>query len=163
MRPQMRVQAVAKASGHKMFRNIALRDVPERVHAGVGAAGAVNANRLAADRLDRGLQRALHRGTVVLDLPAAERRAVIFDGEFIAGHIDPVRSSEEERHHPRKRMIQYSEASPFNLETRGVLDTPPSRGMTISREVRASLQRRTAQEFLRLHRRLAGTPQLENP
>src|SRR5260221_12209043 len=142
MRPQMRIQAIAKASRNEMFRNVAMRDLRQRMHAGVGAAGTVNANRLAADRLDRGLQRALHRGAIILDLPAAERRAVIFDGEFIAGHIDPVRSSEEERHHPRKRMIQYSEASRFNLETRGVLDTPPSRGMTISREVRASLQRR---------------------
>src|ERR1700704_738419 len=86
MRPQMRVQAVAKASRHKMFRDIAMRDLPQRVHAGVGAAGAVNANVLAADRLDRGFQRALHRGAIILDLPAAERRAVIFDSEFVAGH-----------------------------------------------------------------------------
>ncbi len=63
-----------------------MRDLRQRMHAGIGAAGAVNANRLAADRLDRGLQRALHRGAVVLDLPAAERRAVIFDDELVAGH-----------------------------------------------------------------------------
>ena len=58
----------------------------ERMHAGIGAARAVNANLLAADRLDRVFQRALHRRAVVLDLPAAERRAVIFDDEFVAGH-----------------------------------------------------------------------------
>src|ERR1700722_11258248 len=69
-----------------MLGNIAMRDLPQRMHAGVGAARAMNPNRLAADRPDRGLQRALHRRAVVLKLPAAERRAVIFDGEFVAGH-----------------------------------------------------------------------------
>src|SRR5664279_174553 len=90
MRPQMRIQAVAEAARHKMFGNVAMRDLAQRMHAGVGAACAMNANVLAADRLDRGFQRALHRGAIVLDLPAAERRAVIFDDEFVAGHIDPV-------------------------------------------------------------------------
>ena len=41
---------------------------------------------LAADRLHRGFQRALHGGAIVLDLPAGERRAVIFDDELVAGH-----------------------------------------------------------------------------
>src|ERR1700694_6088633 len=53
----------------------------------------MHANVLAANRLARGSQRALYRGAIVLDLPAAERRAVIFDDEFVAGHIDPVRPS----------------------------------------------------------------------
>ena len=58
----------------------------QRMHAGIGAARAVDANLLAADRLHRGFQRALHRRSVVLDLPAGERRAVIFDDELVAGH-----------------------------------------------------------------------------
>src|SRR5258708_38005208 len=69
-----------------MLFDIAMRHLRQCMHAGVGAAGAVNANLLAADRLDRSLQRALHRGAIVLDLPAAERGAVIFDDEFVAGH-----------------------------------------------------------------------------
>src|SRR6266404_5288295 len=69
-----------------MFCDVAMRHLRQRMHAGIGAAGAVHANLLAADRLDRGLQRALHGGAIVLDLPAAERGAVIFDGEFVAGH-----------------------------------------------------------------------------
>src|SRR5579863_8551756 len=56
------------------------------MHAGIGAAGAMNANLFAADRFDRVFQRALYRRAVVLNLPARERRAVIFDGEFVAGH-----------------------------------------------------------------------------
>ena len=82
----MRVQAVAKPARHEMPGNVAMRDLRQRMHAGVGAAGAINANLLAADRLDRVLQRALHRSAIVLDLPAAERRAVIFDDQFVAGH-----------------------------------------------------------------------------
>jgi hypothetical protein len=35
-------------------------------------------------------------------------------------------------HHPRKRMIQYAVTVIITLEGRGVLDAPPSRGMTRS-------------------------------
>src|SRR5258707_2317031 len=87
MRPQMRIQPVAKSPRHEMFCTTGMRDVRARVHAGVGAARAVTANLLAADRLDRIFDRALHGCAVVLDLPAAIRRAVIFDGEFVAGHV----------------------------------------------------------------------------
>src|ERR1700687_1530265 len=34
------------------------------------------------------------------------------------------------RHHPRKRMIQYAVARDDYFGLRGVLDAPPSRGMT---------------------------------
>src|SRR4051794_21377843 len=93
MRPQMRVQAVAKPPRHKVFCNIAMRDLSQGMHPGIGTPRAMDANRLAADRLDGIFQRALHRGAIVLQLPAAERTAVIFDDEFVAGHIDPVNPS----------------------------------------------------------------------
>src|SRR6478752_1166425 len=63
-----------------------MSDLPQRMHAGIGASRTVDAHLLAADRLDRGFQRALHRWRVVLDLPAAKWRAVIFDDEFVTGH-----------------------------------------------------------------------------
>ncbi len=63
-----------------------MRDLPQRMHTGIGAAGAVNADMLAADRLDRLFKGALDRGAVFLNLPATERTAVIFDEQFIAGH-----------------------------------------------------------------------------
>src|ERR1700688_4854045 len=69
-----------------MLGDVAMRHLPERMHAGIGAAGAVDANRFAADRLDRVFQRALHGSAIVLDLPAAEGAAVIFDEELVAGH-----------------------------------------------------------------------------
>ena len=86
MRPQMRVQGVAHRVVVPRLGEIEVTDLTERVHAGVGAPGAVDAHLLPAERLDRGRQHALHGGTVVLDLPADERPAVIFDGELVTGH-----------------------------------------------------------------------------
>src|SRR4051794_28947143 len=86
MRPQMRVEPIAKPARHEMLCDVAVRDLPPRVHAGIGAPGAMDADKLAADRLDCLLDRALDRGAVFLDLPAAERTAIIFDKQFIAGH-----------------------------------------------------------------------------
>jgi hypothetical protein len=40
------------------------------------------------------------------------------------------RENADVRHHPRRRMIQYSEEPVIDPRTRGVLDTPPSRSMT---------------------------------
>ena len=82
----MRVQPVAQAPRRKRLLDIAMRDLRQRMHAGIGAARAMDANLFAADRLHRGFHRALHGRCVVLDLPAGERRAVIFDDEFVAGH-----------------------------------------------------------------------------
>src|SRR5437763_7449406 len=86
MRPQMRVETIAKPSRDEMPGNVAMRDLGQRVHTGIGAAGAVNADVLAADRLHRLFKRTLNRRAVFLDLPATERRAVIFNHQFVAGH-----------------------------------------------------------------------------
>ena len=86
MRPQMRVQGVAHRVLLPLLGEIEVTDLAERMHAGIGAAGAVHAHLLAAERLDRGRQHALHRGAVVLDLPADERPAVVFDRELVTGH-----------------------------------------------------------------------------
>src|ERR1700688_5000871 len=44
--------------------------------------------------------------------------------------MDTARSVISRRHHPRKRMIQYSRAVGMESRSRGVLDTPLSRGTT---------------------------------
>ena len=54
------LSAVAQPVRREGFGMIDMRDLRQRMHAGIGAARAVHAHRLAADRLDRGLQRALH-------------------------------------------------------------------------------------------------------
>ena len=79
MRPQMRVERIAHRVGVPVLGEIDMRHLAERMHAGIGAAGALHRDRLAAEGLDRRGQRALHRSAVGLDLPAGERRAVIFD------------------------------------------------------------------------------------
>ena len=61
-------------------------DLAERMHPRIGAAGAAHLYALAAKSLDGGDQGALHRRTLILDLPTQEGRAVIFDGELVAGH-----------------------------------------------------------------------------
>src|SRR5580704_3186561 len=65
-------------------------DLAARVHAGIGPAGTLHQSFLARERLDRRGQRTLHREATGLDLPAGKRRAVIFDGEFVARHPQPT-------------------------------------------------------------------------
>ena len=63
-----------------------MRHLPARVHAGIGAAGALHQHTLAGERRHGERQHALHGELVGLRLPAAKRRAVIFDDEFVARH-----------------------------------------------------------------------------
>ncbi len=75
MRTQMGVQRVAHRVFIPVLGEIDMADL------------ALHAHLLPAECLDCGRQHALHRGTVVLDLPAHERSAVIFDGELVARHV----------------------------------------------------------------------------
>src|ERR1035437_6637782 len=129
MRPQMRIQAVALPARHKMSGNVAMRDLAQRMHAGVGAACAMNANVLAADRLDRGFQRALHRGAIVLDLPAAERRAVIFDCQLVAGH--QLSRAGGRRRAPDKKTLAFIGSPPAFCNSRIRIASRPQ--ATVSR------------------------------
>ena len=63
------------------------RDLSERVHAGVGAPGAVHGHRSALDRRQRVLEHPLDRDAVRLALPADVVGAVVLEGELQrAGH-----------------------------------------------------------------------------
>ncbi len=57
-----------------------------RVYAGVGAAAPRGTVGMPLSAFDGAREFALDGGAVRLDLPAGEGRAVIFDGEFVAGH-----------------------------------------------------------------------------
>ena len=59
--------------------------LPQRMNPGIGAARGLGHDRLAGEALDGLLQRLLHREPIGLPLPAAERRAVVFDEEAVAG------------------------------------------------------------------------------
>src|SRR5690242_2489998 len=63
-----------------------MRDLAERVNPRIGATGRADANALAGKCSNGFAENALHGHAVVLRLPADERRAVIFDGELVAGH-----------------------------------------------------------------------------
>ncbi len=82
----MRIERVAQPAGRKIAGQIEMRDLRQRMHAGIGAAGALHAHGLADGRLDRRLERALHGRLMVLHLPAAERAAVVFDHQPVARH-----------------------------------------------------------------------------
>src|SRR5690606_23192710 len=84
--PQMCIQRITHRPWLKLFRKIDMCDLAERVHTGVGAAGTLHRPGLAGKILDRSFQDTLHRGSVGLELPSLERRAVIFYGKLIARH-----------------------------------------------------------------------------
>ena len=86
MRPQMRIESIAHGACIRIPGQIEMANLAERMHAGVGAAGAVHAHLLAAGRLHCRLECALHRRMIRLQLPAGKRRAVIFDDELVARH-----------------------------------------------------------------------------
>ena len=60
-------------------------DLRQRMHARIGAPGAARNHVVARERLDGFGEAALHRRPI-LHLPAEKGRAVIFDGELVAGH-----------------------------------------------------------------------------
>ena len=93
-----------------------MRDLAERMHAGIGAAGALNPHLLAANALIAVIDRALHGRRVVLDLPAGKRRAVIFDDEFVAGH-QPSRAGGLSGV-PRKKSAAFIGALPARCNSR---------------------------------------------
>jgi hypothetical protein len=69
-----------------LFRKIEMRHLRERVHAGIGAAGAIDRCALAAEFLDRVFDDLLDRHALALALPADERRAVVLERDLVAGH-----------------------------------------------------------------------------
>ena len=57
-----------------------MRDLAERVNAGIGAAGAVDGDRFLGDLAEDVVEGALDGGQAGLELPAVEVRAVVGDG-----------------------------------------------------------------------------------
>ena len=67
------IQRVAHLVGREILDQIEMRHLAERMHAGIGAARAGHGDAFAGEFVDRVFQRALHRGAIVLPLPADER------------------------------------------------------------------------------------------
>src|SRR5262249_36320627 len=98
MRPQVCINRIAHLVWLAFPRKIEMRYLPECVHARVGTASALQSNSLAGKGRDRRNDQPLHRRTVVLNLPSDTRRAVIFDGYFVAWHFDPSQTGKSRRY-----------------------------------------------------------------
>src|ERR1700679_2477871 len=61
-----------------------MRNLAQRVDAGIGAARAGYRYSRTGQFFDRSLKRSLYRGTIVLTLPADKGRAVVFQGQPVA-------------------------------------------------------------------------------
>ena len=86
MRAHMRIQCVAHGVAVPIPGEIDMGDLAERMHARIGAPGTGDDRPLAGKCQDGIGDDALHRDAVVLHLPADKWRAVILDGELVAGH-----------------------------------------------------------------------------
>ena len=84
---EMEVERRAHRVGRPVADQLEVRDLAQRMHAGIRAAGAAHRHGLARQLVDGLGEAALHGGAGGLDLPADERRAVVFDGDAVAGHV----------------------------------------------------------------------------
>src|SRR5208282_3238370 len=82
----MLVEGAADGLGVRFSRQIQMRDLRQRMDPGIGAAGAMHGDALAAEALGGGFQDFLHRKPVSLALPADQAGAVIFERQLVAGH-----------------------------------------------------------------------------
>ena len=92
VRLEQRVEALAKPERIPIALEVDMRDLAQRVHARIGAPGAMGGRALRGHRDKRALQRLLDRKAVLLPLPADEGRAVIFEGELEAQHRGCLRA-----------------------------------------------------------------------
>ena len=84
---QRRVERLGRRRGGRAARHLDARDLPGRVHAGVGAPGdgeAVPAARI--DRVERLAERALDRSLAGLPRPAVERATVVLERQLEQRH-----------------------------------------------------------------------------
>ena len=80
------VHGLAKLELRPTPLDIGVADLAGGMDAGIGAAGHMERHRLKREAKDCRLDRGLHGMPVGLTLPALVGRAVIFDGQLVAGH-----------------------------------------------------------------------------
>ncbi len=82
------VHARDERGRRELDAEVDVRDLAERVHAGIGSPGAVRVELPAAgDVRERSVELALHRPGVLLDLPTAVAGAGVFEGQLVASHL----------------------------------------------------------------------------
>jgi hypothetical protein len=83
----MKIHCVADFVGANLFIEVHMRDLAKGMNAAIRSARPINQNVFALIYFSGcGLHNALNARPVILPLPSHIRRAVIFNGEFIAGH-----------------------------------------------------------------------------
>ena len=110
---KQRVEPLAEPERVPVALKVDMRDLAPRMHAGVGAPGAMGGRARAGHREHGALQHLLNRKAVLLPLPADERRAVIFEDKLKARHSKPGRTRGGERRRwlrrePRRRGARRS-------------------------------------------------------
>src|SRR6516162_9208498 len=88
--PQMVVNGAAQNLRRNRAGKIDMSGLRQRMHASIGASGAMYRDALAAELGDGGFERLLNRWPVGLPLPAGQSTAVIFDRQLVAGHGSTV-------------------------------------------------------------------------
>ena len=89
---KQRVEPLAEPERIPVALKVDMRDLAQRMHAGVGAPRAMRGRALSRHGEERALERLLDRKAVLLPLPADERRAVIFERELVARHSGCLRA-----------------------------------------------------------------------
>ncbi len=92
VRLKQRVEPLAEPERLPVALEVDMRDLAQRMDAGVGAPRAVGGRMLAGHGEKGALERLLDRKAVLLPLPADERRAVVFDGELKPRHSGCLRA-----------------------------------------------------------------------
>ncbi len=94
---QMKVQRVAHRIGGLFADQIEMANLGQGVNTGIRPSRAQDPRGFPTERCDRFLQRLLHAKAIILALPANEARAIVFDCQFITGHMCVVIISVAER------------------------------------------------------------------
>ena len=87
-----RVEPLAQAERRPVALKVDMRDLAQRVDAGVRPPRAVGGRVFARHGEEGALERLLDREAVLLPLPADERRAVIFEDQLKARHSASLRA-----------------------------------------------------------------------
>ena len=140
LRPQMEIDRVAHLVDVPILGEIDMRDLAERMHAGIGASGADDRDALAGKSRDRFGEHALHRDAIVLRLPADKGRAVIFDGELVAGHARSAQHGAAGDRRAAQKFIRLHRLPPARCNSTIRTAPSPQAIVSLSSSTRARLR-----------------------
>ena len=162
-RPDAAADARSRASrtlvGAPVLLEIDMRDLSERMHARIGAAGARDLDGCGRTAPSiASVERALHGRRVVLPLPAGERRAVIFDESACsAAWLSRVRRRPQDSG-PGRRAAHFVEAQRHEIRARVGRIERQRHIEARSRGACSSPDRRARRRARRPARRAGGAP-----